>query len=79
MLVSKCLDKKDDDLINLKDECCFMHNGLDRRKQTILTRTEIEVNSPAPQQQEDKYIRACSLGNKPLTGAQLDASLNSAH
>jgi len=57
---------------------CTMVSAKESRP--YLTRTEIEVNSPAPQQ-EDKYIRDrdSSLGNNPLTGAQLDASLNSAH
>lgn len=44
-----------------------------------LTRTKIEVNGPSLQEEEDKYIRVSSLENKPLPGAQLDASLNSAH
>ncbi len=39
----------------------------------------IEVNGPSSQQEEYKYTRVSSLENNPLPGAQLDASLNSAH
>lgn len=64
----------DTNIFLLRDEGCSFCTVF---KESKLDLTKTECGRTDDQQQEDKYITASNLRNRPLTAAQLEASLNS--